>query len=527
MSEQRTNKKPLLLVAGAIAAATVLLLALVMGFFMMVLVMIAPKGGSQTAAGICLPGGITAVSSQGWTNPLEGLITSQWGLRPNLYGNFHTGTDIAGVPEGTPFYSASAGTVTAAYGDGQGDGGHGIIVDVGGGVEALYWHAQSGTTKVKVGDVVKPGQMLARVGMTGMATGVHLHFEIRINGASVDAVPFMKQRGVMLGSSKTGPAQPSGPTQLASQSSGGTLTATKTDGTVITFEPAQLANISRVVARGKAKHVGDKAILVAVVTLLQESAGGYMYANSNVPESLAIPHDRVGSDHDSVGLLQQRPEAGWGTPAELMNVEISADRFWGIDPASKNRGLTQISGWQDLSPGEAAQAVQISAFPDAYAAWVPVAEAVIAKSGGAMPVSCTGVGDYSAGQELPASGTDAQVRARVLAAAKKGLGTPYVWGGTSKATGWDCSGFVQWVYTQAGIAGVPRTEQWVFGKRTSDPQPGDLVVQIPDGTNHWSHVGIYAGGGKMYSALNPDSGTLLHPVDWNPDSAYFTMVGKG
>ncbi len=116
-----------------------------------------------------------------------------------------------------------------------------------------------------------------------------------------------------------------------------------------------------------------------------------------------------------------------------------------------------------------------------------------------------------------------QVRRDILTAAYMGLGHHYVWGGTSFSSGWDCSGFVQWAYGQAGI-GLPRTEQWMPMIETSNPQPGDLVVQNPDGPNHWSHIGIYIGHGKMISALNPSVGTILHaPGDVSSSSSYFTM----
>lgn len=61
---------------------------------------------------------------------------------------------------------------------------------------------------------------------------------------------------------------------------------------------------------------------------------------------------------------------------------------------------------------------------------------------------------------------------------------------------------------------------------TDNPQIGDLVVQNPQGPNNWGHVGIYAGNGLMYSALNPAPGTLLHPIAWNPWTAYFDLLGK-
>ncbi|WP_243400087.1 C40 family peptidase [Arthrobacter glacialis] len=116
-----------------------------------------------------------------------------------------------------------------------------------------------------------------------------------------------------------------------------------------------------------------------------------------------------------------------------------------------------------------------------------------------------------------------KVRKDILAAAYQGLGHSYVWGGTSFENGWDCSGFVQWAYRQAGV-GLPRTEQWLPMVETNNPQPGDIVVQNPDGPNHWSHIGIYIGGGKMISALNPSVGTILHtPASTSSSSTYFTM----
>lgn len=86
------------------------------------------------------------------------------------------------------------------------------------------------------------------------------------------------------------------------------------------------------------------------------------------------------------------------------------------------------------------------------------------------------------------------------------LGVPYVWGGVSSTKGWDCSGYVQWVFRQAGIQ-LPRVSQWVNETKIDpkDAQPGDLVVQ-----NNGTHVGIYIGHGMMYSALNPSVGTLEH-----------------
>ncbi|GAB3518709.1 C40 family peptidase [Arthrobacter monumenti] len=107
-----------------------------------------------------------------------------------------------------------------------------------------------------------------------------------------------------------------------------------------------------------------------------------------------------------------------------------------------------------------------------------------------------------------------------------GLGRPYVWGGTSFISGWDCSGFVQWAYRHAGIE-LPRVSQWAVLEPTTTPSPGDLVAQRPDGPNHWAHVGIYVGNGMMISALNPDEGTVLHSVGPEGSSWFFTTSVSG
>lgn len=106
---------------------------------------------------------------------------------------------------------------------------------------------------------------------------------------------------------------------------------------------------------------------------------------------------------------------------------------------------------------------------------------------------------------------------KIVSLASTGLGKPYVWGGTTPA-GWDCSGYVQWVYAQAGIK-IPRVNQWEAGKLTTNPVPGDIVVQ-----NNNTHVGIYAGGGMMYSALNPDQDTRFHSVNIGP--SYFIHIDR-
>ncbi|MDG4549622.1 MAG: C40 family peptidase [Candidatus Contendobacter sp.] len=94
----------------------------------------------------------------------------------------------------------------------------------------------------------------------------------------------------------------------------------------------------------------------------------------------------------------------------------------------------------------------------------------------------------------------AAVRQDILGAAERMVGTPYVPGGESPG-GVDCSGLVWYVYRQAGIQ-VPRTTMELFqaGQSRRQVLPGDLLFFRTDGGGRISHVGIYAGGGRMIHA---------------------------
>lgn len=118
-----------------------------------------------------------------------------------------------------------------------------------------------------------------------------------------------------------------------------------------------------VINAGKKRNISQRGICIALSVPFVES-GWKMYANSNVPASLNVPHDAVGSDHDSTGLFQQRQ--AWGPLSSTMNAELSAGLFYDGGQAGQ-RGLTDFPYDSDSkTPGQWAQAVQVSAFPDRY-----------------------------------------------------------------------------------------------------------------------------------------------------------------
>jgi len=121
--------------------------------------------------------------------PVQGGITSPFGPRLHpILGRVivHTGDDLA-AGMGTPIQACRAGTVVIA--GPEGGYGNATVIDDGGGMGTLYGHQSR--IAVTVGQHVDAGQVIGYVGMTGLATGPHLHFEVRINGNPVDPTSYL------------------------------------------------------------------------------------------------------------------------------------------------------------------------------------------------------------------------------------------------------------------------------------------------------------------------------------------------
>lgn len=480
-------------------------------------------GGQQGGAGgYCTPGGGTntvggaPIYSGPWNNPLVGEVTSTYALRVHpVLGitQLHSGHDIA-APDGTAIRAAAGGVVTVAGPSTGGNSGYMVAIDHGGGIQTRYVHSWPEGIHVQVGERVEVNQHIADVGSSGNSTGPHLHFEVRVNGQPTEPVAFMAERGVRLGTdspvdteeglkraSSTEDSQPDAPRSMR-----------RADGVEFTPSAEQLHNLSLVIEHAQSRGESVQAQIIMVMTVLQESTG-YMWANSSVPASLSLPHDRVGSDHDSVGLFQQRPSMGWGSVEQLMDPRHSATAFL--------EALHRVDGWEAMPLTLAADAVQRSAFPEAYAKWEPVATDLVTGSTGSTSLAATSRCPAPPLVAAPGQEADADaLREATVTAVTSQLGGEYVPGGRQPGA-WDDDGMVWWATTQAGFRGIPYVSAWTRGERVSSPAPGDLVVTGQRRDGAWDQVGIKAEGPYFFTVTT--SGTAKLPI---PSGAEFYDLTK-
>jgi murein DD-endopeptidase MepM/ murein hydrolase activator NlpD len=146
--------------------------------------------------------------------------------------------------------------------------------------------------------------------------------------------------------------------------SSGQLVLREHPGPVGVWKSTQVDNAAIIVAVGQQRHVPSRGWVIAVATAMRESR---------------LINTSVVTDHDSVGLFQQRPSAGWGTPAQLVDPVYTATKFYAA--------LVKVAGWESMPLTEAAQAVQRSAYPDAYADFESDAGKVVAAVTGAVSVT--------------------------------------------------------------------------------------------------------------------------------------------
>lgn len=332
----------------------------------------------------------------------------------------HSGIDFFGRV-GDPILAATSGTITYV-GSGRGYG-NAIFETSDKGVQMVYGH--SSAYHVKDGQKVTAGQNIGSVGYSGNVRppgpgGAHLHFEVApggafaqagnrsatqkwlggsglmqgvisavsgaldfLNGLSpvkwlTDKVSKLTSPGILgnaLAGSVPGMIISKADDWLASKigaASDDPGAATWQGAAVGSWTPSQLNNAATIVHVAKALGFGQRGAQIGLMTAMQEST----------------LNNLTGGDRDSVGLFQQR--APWGSFADRHNPSKAAAMFYqggqGGQPGLRSKA------WQTMGLGQAAQAVQVSAYPSAYDKWAGQAAGLVAKSydtGGRLPTGYT------------------------------------------------------------------------------------------------------------------------------------------
>ncbi|NLU83014.1 M23 family metallopeptidase [Rhodococcus sp. HNM0569] len=193
------------------------------------------------------------------------------------------------------------------------------------------------------------------------------------------------------------------------------LEVTTASGETFTLNRTQITHAATIIETGSSiDGINRDGLQIALMAALTESTLRMLANTSAYPESADYPNDGDGSDHDSLGLFQMRPQLGWGTVAELMDPVHQAQAFFG-GPTGPNhpspRGLLDIPGWEQMDKGEAAQAVEVSAYPDRYRNYEPVAESILIT----LTTTTTAGTDASGGDAVvPAAQTTTAGTSRVV-----------------------------------------------------------------------------------------------------------------
>jgi cell wall-associated NlpC family hydrolase len=299
-----------------------------------------------------------------------------------------------------------------------------------------------------------------------------------------------------------------------------------TTGPMEGMNAAQAAN-ARIVAAEASELAGDRGALIALMTGLAES-GLRVLGNPSVVTG-DVPVQGSGSDHDSLGIFQQR--ANWGPAVARLDPVASTDLFLGN--AGARRGLLTLSGWQAESPWAAAQDVQVSAYdghPRAannysseyggnYHAQLTAATAALNTiKADSAKLHCGSVSGPPAdgknhglpdGYIIPADATPPERRVVGFAIAQ--LDKPYLFGAAGPAA-FDCSGLMLAAWAQVGVA-LPHytVDQAQSGTSVASPgamSPSDLILIPGDGGTLAApdHVGMYIGHGLVLHASSPAVG---------------------
>ncbi|MBT0767295.1 C40 family peptidase [Kineosporia sp. J2-2] len=271
----------------------------------------------------------------------------------------------------------------------------------------------------------------------------------------------------------------------------------QTGNTDVTLGEDQLANAQTVIETGVSLEIPARGLVVAVATAMQEST----------------LQNLSGGDRDSMGLFQQR--GGWGSASQRTDPVMASTMFYTGGKAGQP-GLLDIDGWQSMTVTDAAQAVQRSAFPFAYARWESLATSLVESVVGDDPLGCD---DNAVGADLP----DGAV-GDMLQVALEQQGDPYVWGAVGPDS-FDCSGLVVYSWRQAGHPLKIRTAAQMYDNSThvepGDEQPGDLLFGALGERGSAGHVMIVLEPGTAVQA--PETGRDVQITKYTADDVNWKL----
>nr|WP_245811980.1 C40 family peptidase [Actinophytocola xinjiangensis] len=268
------------------------------------------------------------------------------------------------------------------------------------------------------------------------------------------------------------------------------------------LEEPQRAVVAQIIQIGKERQLPPRAWQVAIQAGMTES--GLRPLNYG--------------DRDSLGIFQMRPSMGWGSPAEVIDPTYAINKFYDV--------LVEVPNWEQQRPGESAQDVERSAFPDRYHQWEPMAAHLIGNVG--LVADPTGCGQGT-GALVPPS----KQAGDAINFALSQQGKPYQWGAlTTHQNSFDCSSLMLQAYRDAGIT-LPRVSRQQYRAGAMLPveqaQPGDLLFWAYDendpATIH--HVAMYLGDGKIVEAQQDGVPVHIRPVEWGEAELVAQAVRPG
>jgi hypothetical protein len=278
---------------------------------------------------------------------------------------------------------------------------------------------------------------------------------------------------------------------------------------VVTLSPDQMANAATISAVGTSRSLPERAISIALATSMQESH------LVNLPEG----------DRDSVGLFQQRPSQGWGTAAQIADPVYTTNKFYDA--------LVQVPNYTEIPLTEAAQDVQHSAYPNAYAQHeadaTTAARALTGRDPAALSCQMNDVGSVATGTAAPDTGLQPGAQAvatqlrkefggtvRTRAAGPGGSGSSDASGSSGSSASAEASAAAAGLVLDAAPAGV-----------SDDARQGWALA-------HWAvanaaalHVSQVSWGGKVWSGDQSTKGWRTDPSAGSSAVRITVASGKG